>query len=324
MSHLYELLAGADIVIAKELPRQLSARAATVCVIRPLVTPPFLDQLTALRDRGVRLIADFDDLLFAGRVSGLPGSVGGAISTALLDARLDGYAAALTAFDAFTVSTRALRDHILQRLPASKVALVPNGLSEAWVRQGRALYDAFQPGDPLTIRYFAGSPSHDEDFASVAEPLRRFMVDHPQVRLELVGPIRADLSAFPQGSVALLPPVPYETLPRLIATSWVNIAPLHGSAYAEAKSALKLLEAGAFGCPTLASANDDMRRHHALGAPVALCHTAQDWQRELSRLLDPSRRMEIGRAALRYVDEHGMAHGSLNAWQELVLEGPRA
>jgi glycosyltransferase involved in cell wall biosynthesis len=324
IGNLCELLSGADIVVKRELPRQIRARVATVCVIRPLVTPRLLGELLALREAGVRLVADFDDLLFAGRVSGLPGSVGGATSSAVLDARLEGYAAALTAFDAFTVSTRPLRDQILKRLPAAKVAVVPNGLSEAWVRQGRALYDAFQPGDPLTIRYFAGSPSHDEDFAVVAEPIRRFLIDHPEVRLELVGSIRPDLSTFPVGRAALLPPVPYETLPMLIAKSWVNIAPLRGSEYAEGKSALKVLEAAAFGCPTLASANDDVRRHHSQGAPVRLCETAQDWQRELERSLDMSRRMELGQAARRYADEHGMAQNSLEAWHTLVFEMARA
>jgi hypothetical protein len=323
INNLCELLSGTDIVVKRELPRQIRARVATVCVIRPLITPPLLAELALLRDRGVRLVADFDDLLFAGLVSGLPGSVGGATSTALLDARLEGYAAALTAFDAFTVSTRPLRDQILQRVPAAKVAVVPNGLSEAWVRQGRALYDAFQPGDPLTIRYFAGSPSHDEDFAAVAPPLRRFLVGHPQVRLELVGSIRADLSTFPEGRAALLPPVPYETLPKLIATSWVNIAPLCRSEYAEGKSALKVLEAAAFGCPTLASVNDDVSRHHAQGAPVRLCETAQDWQGGLERCLDMSQRMELGHAARRYADEHGMAAKSLDAWQALALERAR-
>ena len=324
INNLCELLSGTDIVVKRELPRQIRARVSTVCVVRPLVTPSFLSELGALRKAGGRLVADFDDLLFAGRVSGLPGSVGGATSTALLDARLEGYAAALTAFDAFTVSTRPLRDQILQRVPAANVAVVPNGLSEAWVRQGRALYDAFQPGDPLTIRYFAGSPSHDEDFATVVEPIRRFLVDHSEVRLELVGSIRADLSMFPEGRAALLPPMPYEALPMLIAKSWVNIAPLCGSEFAESKSALKVLEAAAFGCPTLASANDDVRRHHAQGAPVRLCETAQDWQRELERSLDMSRRMELGQAARRYADEHGMAQNSLDAWQALVLERARA
>src|SRR5215203_5891233 len=82
MSNLCELLSGADIVVKRQLPRQIRARVATVCVIRPLVTPPLLAELASLRQAGVRLIADFDDLLFAGPVSGLPGSVGGATSSA--------------------------------------------------------------------------------------------------------------------------------------------------------------------------------------------------------------------------------------------------
>jgi glycosyltransferase involved in cell wall biosynthesis len=212
----------------------------------------------------------------------------------------------------------------LQRVPAANVAVVPNGLSDAWVRQGRALYEAFEPGDPLVIRYFAGSPSHDDDFASVVEPIRRFLFEHPEVRLELVGAIRADISTFPEGRVALLPAVPYEVLPMLIAKSWVNIAPLRTSEYAESKSALKVLEAAAFVCPTLASPNDDVRRHHAQGAPVRLCETAQDWQRELERALDMSKRIELGHAARRYADELAMARSSLTAWQALVREGARA
>jgi len=167
-------------------------------------------------------------------------------------------------------------------------------------------------------------PLHNVLREDVVEPIRRFLIDHPEVRLELVGAIRADLSMFPEGRAALLPPVPYEKLPTLIAKSWVNIAPLCSSQYAEGKSALKLLEAAAFGCPTLASANDDVRRHHAQGAPVRLCETAQDWQRELLRSLDMSQRMELGQAARRYADEHGMAQNSLDAWQALVLEGASA
>src|SRR5256885_16341065 len=59
MGHLGELLSGADIVVNRKLPRQIRARVSTACVIRPLVTPPLLGELTRLRKAGVRLIADF-------------------------------------------------------------------------------------------------------------------------------------------------------------------------------------------------------------------------------------------------------------------------
>jgi hypothetical protein len=37
-----------------------------------------------------------------------------------------------------------------------------------------------------------------------------------------------------------------------------------------------------------------------------------------------SKRMELGQAARRYVDEHGMVQKSLDAWRALVLEGAGA
>src|SRR3954447_19919017 len=61
INNLCELLSGADIVVKRELPRQIRARVATVCMIRPLVTPALLAELADLRNAGVRLIADFDD-----------------------------------------------------------------------------------------------------------------------------------------------------------------------------------------------------------------------------------------------------------------------
>src|SRR5690606_15776087 len=132
-------------------------------VLRPLLTPLLARQLHALRRRQVHLVADYDDLLFAGAVSGLPPSVS--------SERLVGYSAALSAFDRFTVSTHALARWLRRLEPRAKVSVVHNGLSDSWVRQGSALYPAWRPGDDLVVRYLVGSPSHDRDFQSIAAPL---------------------------------------------------------------------------------------------------------------------------------------------------------
>src|SRR5262249_28363930 len=161
------------------------------------------------------------------------------------------YSAALSAFDLFIVSTRALARRLSTLAPAASVAMVPNALSQAWVAQGKLLYRQWQPIDGLVIRYFSGSPSHDHDFASIAKPLARFVTDHPSVRVEIVGPLNVDLLSFPEGRLKLVPHVSYEELPRLLASSWVNLAPLASSEFTECKSAIKFLESGAFSCPTL-------------------------------------------------------------------------
>jgi hypothetical protein len=314
IGHFVELVGGVDVVIAPRLPPDVGARCQTVVCVRPLLTPALGHDLARLREAGVALVADYDDLLFAPDATGLPESVRGTVREGARSDRLAGYAAGLSAFDRFTVATRPLGEHLAALVPEARVTFVPNGLSEQWVAQGRALYRLFKTGDPLIIRYFAGSPSHDDDFASIVPALAMFLAAHTDVRLEVVGPVRFDASRFPAGSVAALPRVSYENLPGLLASTWVNLAPLRPSAFNDCKSAIKVLESGAFECPTLASANDDILRHQRLGAPVLLCSSEQDWNAALESMLDLQRRHWLGRGIAEHVASHGMARSSLPAW----------
>lgn len=322
IGNFVELVRGATAIAGRRFPSQLLGQVRTVCSLRPLVDPEFARALVPLRRAGIALIADYDDLIFAGRVDGLPQSVGGSLGGKIGAARLAAYAAGLEYFDRITVSTAALARHVARR-SVKPVSIVPNALSENWVRHGHALHRAFHPGDPLVIRYLCGSPSHDADFASIAAPLAAFLRDHPQVSLDVVGPVRFNADIFPSTQLRRLPSVSYEELPRLLASSWVTLAPLLENAFNECKSAIKFLEAAAFACPTLTSPNDDLRRHQALGAPLVFCGSARDWYEQLSSLLDMERRREQGALAARHVAAHGMARQQLDCWiASFDLRGP--
>lgn len=315
IGHIVELLGGIDVVIGPRLPADVAERCRIVVCARPLLTDPLAASLRQLRAAGIVLVADYDDLLFAGAVSGLPASVRGSSGTDdRREGRLASYAAGPPAFDRFTVATRPLADSLQQLVPDAPIKVVPNGLSQQWVTQGRALYRQFRTGDPLVIRYFAGSPSHDDDFASIVPVLVTFLNAHPEVRLEVVGPVRFDVSRFRPGSVAALSKVSYEHLPALLASTWVNLAPLQPTAFNRCKSAIKVLESGAFQCPTIASASDDVLRHRELGAPLSLCSTEQDWHAALDSMLDLERRHTLGLGIAAHVERHGMARSSIDAW----------
>jgi glycosyltransferase involved in cell wall biosynthesis len=319
IGNFVELVRGASAVAGKRFPSHLLGQVRTVSCLRPLVDPELGRTLTALRRAGVHLVADYDDLIFAGEVAGLPRSVGGSLGARTKAQRLEAYASGLRLFDRVTVSTRALARH-LEAFSTTPVTVVPNALSESWVRHGQALYPAFLPGDPLVIRYLCGSPSHDADWASIVAPLAQFLRDHPQVCLEVVGPVRFDPEPFPPSQLRQVRSVSYEELPRLLASSWVTLAPLLQNPFNDCRSAIKFLEAGAFGCPTLLSANDDLRRHEELGAPIAFCHTARDWYEQLSSLLDLERRQQLGAAAKNHVASHGMAQHQLGTWLSVLGE----
>jgi Glycosyl transferases group 1 len=313
IGNFVELVRGASAVVGKRFPNHTLSQVRTVCSLRPLVDADLSRTLSLMRRAGVRLVADYDDLIFAGEVPGLPPSVGGTGGERAKLRRLSAYASSLAWFDCVTVSTRPLARH-LQELSPKTVTVVPNALSESWVRHGQALYPMYRPGEPRVVRYLCGSPSHDADFAGIAGPLARFLMDHPDIRLEVVGPVRFDESAFPPSQLRRLPTVAYEELPRLLSSSWVTLAPLQPNSFNDCRSAIKFLEAGAFACPTLASPNDDLRRHLDLGAPLSFCHAERDWYEQLTALLDEDRRRDQGEKAARHVASHGMAKQQLGTW----------
>lgn len=318
IGHFVEVTTGADVVIGETLPRVVASRAKVVVCIRPFVTPVFARAVSRLQRDNVEVVADYDDLLFAGNASGLPASAGG---TGGDPSRLQRYAAGLELFGRYTVSTRALARRLQKLVPDATVHVVPNALSSSWVAQGRALYRAFAPADAKLIRYFPGSPSHDQDFASIAGPLCSFLQRNPQVSLEVVGLLRFDQDQFPRGQVRHRPRVHYDLLPELLASSWVNLSPLAASEFSECKSAIKFLEAGAFGCPTLASPNDDLLRHVEQGAQPCVCAEPQAWPEQLASLLEPSTRARLGQDARGYVDHAGLVESQRDAWLRALRVG---
>lgn len=148
---------------------------------------------------------------------------------------------------------------------------------------------------------------------------------HPQVALETLGPVELATVDLPAERVRSRRRVDYDRLPEPLGTTWINLAPLAPTEFNRYKSALKFLESAAFGCPTLASKNDDLLRHQELGANVVPCDTEEDWYRQLNAMLEPDRRSESGLAAMRYVNEHGMAETHTATWLRAITtsEGNR-
>src|SRR5690606_28839881 len=204
------------------------------------------------------VVADFDDLLFCGSVTDWPDVIAGALSVADAERKLAQHKGALALFDAFTVSTQVLADALCAESGGARVAVVPNGISPSWLRQGRALYGARGPA--RVIRYLPGS-RHDHDLHVAAPALGRFLRRHPEVSFELLGSCENLPRALPLERVRRVPRVPFEHLPRWLADSWLTIAPLADTPFNRAKSALKFLESAAFATPCLATPIPDMQRH---------------------------------------------------------------
>jgi GT2 family glycosyltransferase/glycosyltransferase involved in cell wall biosynthesis len=200
--------------------------------------------------------------------------------------------------DAFIGSTPELAEHA-RRL--GKTAYVhPNVVPDHYLRLGNVLSKAKAAlvSDP-TIGYFAGSDTHDEDFASIENALVRVLAERPTAKLLVCGHLgtnarRSELAE----RVVRLPYMHWKDFAVAYAVCDVTIAPLAvHNAFTDSKSALKFFEAGAFGTPTIATPVREMAAAIAHGETGWLAETEAEWKASLVEALDRERALAVGARA---------------------------
>ncbi|WP_053236694.1 glycosyltransferase family protein [Sandaracinus amylolyticus] len=305
-----------NVVIAEALPARALESTDALVVVRPYPTRHVLRALASAQRLGVTRIADYDDLLFAGSAEERPEVQSGGLTREWMERAHRAYASMLPAFDGYTAATDELAGELRAACPGAPVFVVPNGLSPAWIEQGRALYPRWWPGDSRVMRFFPGSPTHDASFAAIASGLAEWMRAHDDTELEIVGNLAWDASGFPSSRVRRIPAVPFDHLPRLLASAWVNLWPRAETRFNRCKSPIKFLEAAAFGCPTVASPSCARPELDCEGLVHAT--TADDWATALTRWRDDDARMRASESCMRFADERGGADRGWRALQHVV------
>ena len=264
--------------VGRTLPASALAGVHTVIALRPHLDALGRYQVERLRAMSVRVIADYDDLLFACPLDAFPRSDAWYRRPGIAR-RLRGYRESLAYFDAFTASTLPIAEALRIARPDAEICVVPNRPSPSWVARGRARYQdrAWAPKERKVLRYLPGSPSHDHDFAVIEDALVDFLRDRDDVDLEIVGFLKFNRRRFPRGRVEHRPKVDYERFPGVLMSTWLNLVPLAPNVYSQARSALKLLEAAAFGVPSIATPSIDHNRTTELPSPIRFARTHNEW-----------------------------------------------
>lgn len=264
-----------------------------------------------IRSRNKRLVADYDDLIFAPDHA-LQSSIylNGIRTEVQTRGIFRNNFQGLCCFDTFSVSTEPLKRHILALLPEARVTVVPNGLSEKLLA-GAGLRPPVSRGGETPaaylISYLSGTASHNPDFAFVSEALREVLARHPEYRLGICGPLEIAGSAVPAAAMLRFPHREYRDFFRRIRFAHVNIAPLApGNVFNECKSGLKFFESGVWGVPTVASPIPDFLRFRD-SAGLLLAETAEEWVSSLESLLDPEGYARAVSGLQEYCLEHCLA-----------------
>lgn len=265
--------------------------------------PPYSLRLAVvlhwLQHRGVTLLADVDDLVFDEALAEYsPGVMNGLVVLKETRRQFAANHQALARFNAITVSTAPLAEHVRQCFSGARVGVVPNAVHRSWLAVGIAAdctslnelrADSYRWDAPI-VTYFPGTRSHDRDFVVFAEGVGAFLAKYPQARLEVTGPLRFDMTAR-KGQVVHREKQPFAHYHEQVRTGWVNLAPLLRTPFTRCKSALKVLEAGYWGVPTVCSPFPDADRFQGAGALYA--QDAEACFEQLEAIMEPGCYREV-------------------------------
>lgn len=303
-----------DVCSVNEVSAQAIARYDVMQVLRPTHSAKLNRLLAIARKKGVHCTADVDDLIFVPDLaSRSPRVLNCQASEHSIRQQFHNNVLAMRKFDEVTTATETLAIAWRDLHTQVPVLVVPNGLSEHWLRTLGHTSNQAEPasGKRVRITYLPGTSSHDRDFAQILRPLSVLLHQHPAVELLIVGSLAFDESPFPTGAVRRAPWTDYENLPALIANSHLTLAPLEDTPFTQAKSHIKFMESAAFGTPIICSPIEDITRHKVPGLHIAT--TEEDWLYALDNLVqraqdaDSSNVLEQCDSMKSYVEEHCLA-----------------
>jgi glycosyltransferase involved in cell wall biosynthesis/SAM-dependent methyltransferase len=292
------------VMLDNQLPELLARglKARSLVLFRAAWTEELGKLIALARLADARVFFDIDDLVFEPENIDNVRVVRDTFGPELRAQYLDGvkrYRRTLLECDAVTAPTDFLR----QRAEAlgKPGYVLPNTLNRKQLEIARGLPPkAATPGGMVRVGYFSGSNTHQVDFRHCEPALLRLMEAYPQVRFVLVGIL--ELGPAWERFVSRVDRVgfqPYEQMLQTLASMDINLAPLEvGNPYCEAKSQLKVFEAGLVSVPTVASATHSYAASIEHGVDGFLARTEAEWLQALEALVkDAELRRAVGQKA---------------------------
>jgi hypothetical protein len=245
------------------------------------------------RRRGCRILFDVDDLVFDSQYVHL---IMDTLATPLGEEfwidwfGLTGrHGAVLKLCDA-AITTNAFLAARIADYCGLHASVVPNFLNYEQIALSRRILDGkkasgFSRDDQIHIGYFSGTPTHNNDFALVADPVAQLMASDPRIMLRVVGflDVPPVLSPY-KHRIESHPLQDFLNLQRLIGGTEINLIPLQNNTFTNCKSELKWFEAAAVGTISVATPTFPLRsaiRH----AETGFLATSQAWESTLREAL---------------------------------------
>jgi GT2 family glycosyltransferase/SAM-dependent methyltransferase len=271
----------------------------------------------AAHEAGAAIAFEVDDLVFDPTVEPLMPFLPrlGAAAVESYRRTFSALARTLEAADFCVASTETIARHAAAR---GKPAVVhPNLLSRAHMELARIVAPARRAllHQPL-IGYLSGSNTHDGDLASTADAVAEALRRCPGLYLLLVGHVTPPAALARLSSrIVSVPYLDHRLYPWLMGRCRAVLAPIEAiNDFADAKSALKVFEAGVFGVPVVASPTAPYVAAIEQGVSGFVANTPAEWTGAIEVLASGRMSLRMGAAARELaLDEH-----SPEAWRGVL------
>ena len=216
---------------------------------------------------------------------------------------------AIGAATVLVVSTPILRERYAPL--ARRVQVIPNG----WDDENRNWEQPAPPHAGIHLGW-AGTSTHQEDLQLIRNELLYFLRHHSEIILVIGGdPQIAEMfRPLPERQRRFLPFCPHEEYPLLLAQFDILLAPLMNTRFNQAKSDIKLVEAGARRLPWVAS---PLPAYLAWESGGIFAETPSSWADAISTLIqDPGLRQQLGSAGRKKSEERNRE--VMGLWKALL------
>lgn len=270
-----------------------------------------LEEIQQLKGMGIKVITDVDDSIWS-CIKDVPSHphLQGFKDT------LDQHVKAIELCDAITVSTPHLKSEMQLRFRGKPVHLCENGM-DPWRFNIRKIRD-----DGRFVIGWQGGIGHDEAWQQIGPQVAKFMEDHEDSVLLIVGqapPVIPELEDNP-GILERCQHVEWTTMSGYVP--WVSrftvgLAPSLDNGFYRGKSPLRLYEYQAACVPALCS-GPTYDGHFVSGETALNCHN-DDWYAALKELHDsPKLRHKLRQKGRRHLNACNTIEQRLPQWRAAI------
>ncbi len=202
--------------------------------------------------QGICVLFDLDDLVFDYKYLSLIRSVAGKSYLYWLG-YFWGIRRIAKRVDGFIVTNDFLGERIKKTFK-KPYKVIRNSINKEQIEHAKKITK--KNDKKFIIGYFSGSPTHKKDFELIQPELIRFLDEHEDAEIKVVGYMDFNKQAqkyIDAGRIKVTRPVNYLKLLDLMAEVDVNIAPLVINDFTNCKSELKFFEAAIVETTTIAS-----------------------------------------------------------------------